>query len=146
MEIRTLVPIDFNSLFSAKDGSINLSDFYIDYAFYHAGIEPRNGEKITFYDLPWRDGSPNEIMCIDGELLHKQNGWVAMLEGLIYIKVGIPKRFYSAFIGANTSVIGKAVCKSISEAKNKPLYAAEDKFAGIDATCLPEGSKMPDFS
>jgi hypothetical protein len=52
-QMSTLMPLDFNSLSVLKQGVLQLSDYYIDYALVSVGITPEEGMAVIFYDKNW---------------------------------------------------------------------------------------------
>jgi hypothetical protein len=145
---RLLIPIDFNSLALIDNGRLNLSDYYIDYAFYNEGLMPKDKMKITLYDHSWKkDKDPNETMCLNGTLQndkHEFGSWYAKLEGKIYTKFGIPKRsYFSNFFGANTRL---QIKDSENIIQKLGLDPNTDVLAGVSVFVIPSRSSIPDFS
>lgn len=146
MTMPFLVPLDFNSILSSDPRHL-LSDFYVDYAFYQAGITPSDGLEGTFFDLDWRE-SVVGIICVDGTLVrqdHESGSWGVELRGRIYARDHVPARFISCFIGAGTFMSGWAPARSVEEAAHRPLEW-DGELSGLSCFVLPEGTPVPAFA
>jgi hypothetical protein len=103
--MKTFLPIDFNSLSKVQDGKINLSDYYIDYAFSSSEMTPGDGIEITLFDKGWV-GNSSDIICLDATLRKNSantESWFAELKDKVYTSSEKPnRRYFTAFIGADT--------------------------------------------
>jgi hypothetical protein len=146
---RPIAPLDFNSLFIAtSELRLPLSDYYVEYAFYNNGIEPRDGMEVTFYDLGWLDSASTEpIVAVDAALeraSHELGDWQAELKGAIYTRGSVPPQYFNAFIGAKTHERDWTPARSIEEAHLRP-FPGGGPVDGISCHVYPPGAPLPRF-
>lgn len=143
----TFIPIDFNSLRTAIDGKISLSDYYMDYAFYAEGISPSDGMTITFYDRGWMS-DPDSVICFDAILRRAATSagqWSAELKGRSYTSPNEPsRRYFSSFIGAGTRRL--ADDGTLTKEQVVGDDPRKNKLSDISCFVFAHGSPMPDFS
>ncbi|HKQ72395.1 MAG TPA: hypothetical protein VJ810_01610 [Blastocatellia bacterium] len=141
-----LIPLDFNSLSNAENGSLKLSNYYMDYAFHSEGAEPYDGMEVAFYDEGWMANS-DDIVCFDAVLKKSSDiePWTAVLRGKIYTAAKAPQRkYFSAFIGADS----KRVVDGIVMQDEQRLGAnpKQDTLASVSCFAFSPKSELPNFS
>lgn len=140
------IPLDFNSLCNLVGKTIELSDYYVDYAFNSEGIILADGMSVTFYDKYWTP-DPEEIICFDGKIKknsHPIGSWAAELSGNLYASNPAPERkYFSSFIGANTFV---AVEGKMSGEQKLGINPSQNKLGGVSVFLFAPDSELPRFS
>lgn len=141
---KVYLPLDFNSLSNLREGSLKLTAYYINYAFYGSEVEPHDGLSIVFYDKYWL-AKESPLPSLPAVLTQDEdNSWKAVFIGQIFLSGDTPlPKYTSAFIGSSSFLMENGQKAEIQKLGDQP---EKDVLGGMSCFACAPNSEFPDFA